>query len=378
MKQVQYNQDASLLQLSALGLHADRGDDLVDARSPVMLQRHIGRRGSTIRSLFALFAGLPLALVASGGTVRPLDAQLHGYAYPYPVKTHVLTSQGQELTMAYMDESPAASPRGTVLLLHGKNFCGAYWGPVMKALLADGFRVVAPDQIGFGKSSKPTAYQYSIHQMAAQTRDLLAALGVEKALVVGHSMGGMVATRFCLMFPAAAVRLALMNPIGLEDWKRMTPYATVDQLEAEELAKKPEAVRKYMTASYFDNQWKDEYAPLIELQAGWVAGPDWPMLARVSALTSDMIFTQPVVYEFSDLKLPTLLIIGDRDRTALGKNRAAPEAAAQMGQYQVLGPNVAAMIPGARLVVMKGLGHIPQYENFADTYAALAGFLCGN
>jgi pimeloyl-ACP methyl ester carboxylesterase len=61
-----------------------------------------------------------------------------------------------------------------------------------------GFRVVVPDRVGFGRSSKPII-PYTLSDMAMNTRALLERVGVQKAAIVGHSMGGMVATRFALL-----------------------------------------------------------------------------------------------------------------------------------------------------------------------------------
>lgn len=319
---------------------------------------------------------LPLTLVAGEEpSVRPLDGMLSGYEYPHEVRVLNFQDQGQSLKMAYMDVIPEKGNGNAVLLLHGKNFSGAYWEPTIKALSGAGYRVIVPDQIGFGKSSKPTGYQYSFHALAGKTKALLDELKVEKVAVIGHSMGGMVATRFSLMFPEAVGKLVLVNPIGLEDWKRFVPYRTIDQNAAAEANKKAGDVRSYMTKAYFDGKWKPEYEPLVAIQAGWLAGPDKETMARVSALTSDMVVTQPVLYEFPDLKVPTLLIIGDRDRTAIGKDAATPEVAATLGQYQTLGKRAAAAIPGAKLVEMPGLGHLPQFEDFDGYWKALEGFL---
>jgi pimeloyl-ACP methyl ester carboxylesterase len=127
---------------------------------------------------------------AQGRAAAPaLDPELTDYRYPHPVSYHELDTQGQRLRMAYMDVA-AARPNGrTVLLLHGKNFSGAYWAATIKALMEAGYRVVVPDQVGFGKSSKPGSYQFSFQALAANTRALLDSLRVEKCAVVGHSMG---------------------------------------------------------------------------------------------------------------------------------------------------------------------------------------------
>lgn len=333
-----------------------------------------------MKPLFLLVFGALLPVVSfarEAAPLRPLDAMLTDYAYPHEVKVRKFSDQGQALEMAYMDVVPEKANGRAVLLLHGKNFSGAYWETTIRALEGEGYRVIVPDQIGFGKSSKPTGYQYSFHAYGVQTKALLEDLKIEKISVVGHSMGGMVATRFALMFPGTTERLVLVNPIGLEDWKRKVPYLTIDQNAAGEAKKKADDVREYMTKAYFDGRWKPEYEVLIGIQAGWLAGPDREKMARISALTSDMVMTQPVLYEFPDLKVPTLLIIGDRDRTAIGKDLASPEVAATLGQYQVLGKQVAAAIPGAELAEMPGLGHLPQFEDFAGYWKALAGFLGG-
>src|SRR5690606_37543041 len=144
---------------------------------------------------------------------------LADFAYPHAVQTFAFTSQGQPLVMAYMDVPPAGTANGhTAVLFHGKNFCGATWEGVIAPLAAAGYRVVVPDQIGFCKSTKPATYQMSFHQLAANTRALLESLGVARPILVGHSMGGMLATRHALSFPDDTAALVLVNPIGLEDW----------------------------------------------------------------------------------------------------------------------------------------------------------------
>jgi len=196
--------------------------------------------------LAVALAGM-LAFAASAADPPAFDARLSGYDYPFEVRQHTFRAQGQDLTMAYMDVRPEDPNGRTVLLLHGKNFSGAYWGRTIRALTEAGYRVVAPDQIGFGKSSKPRDFQYSFHALASHTRRLLEHRGVEQASVVGHSMGGMLATRFALMHPDLTQRLTLVNPIGLEDWKaKGVPYTPVSERYRSELAKTPEGVKAYM------------------------------------------------------------------------------------------------------------------------------------
>lgn len=312
---------------------------------------------------------------APAGADPRFDAELSAYEYPFPVHYLEFSSQRQKLKMAYMDVAPAQPNGHTVLLLHGKNFTGAYWAPTIRFLTERGYRVIAPDQIGIGKSSKPAAYQYSFQQLADNTNAVLDAAGAAKVSVVGHSMGGMLATRFSLMHADRVEKLILVNPIGLEDWKTVVPYHSVDQWYEQEKKATPDTVREYQRTSYYGGTWKPEYEKLIESSAGMTRHPDYPKVAWASALLYDMIYSQPVVYEFPRLKVPTLLVIGQRDRTALGRAWTPKELAATLGDYPALGKRAAAAIPGAKLVEIPGVGHLPQVEAFEVYSQALAQFL---
>jgi pimeloyl-ACP methyl ester carboxylesterase len=308
-------------------------------------------------------------------TTTAFDPELTNYPYPFPVQFYEVDTQRQKLRMAYMDVA-ASKPNGrTAVLLHGKNFSGSYWAPTIRALTAKGYRVIAPDQIGFGKSSKPAAYQFNFQTLAVNTRALLDSLRVEKFVLVGHSMGGMLATRIALMYPERIEKLALVNPIGLEDWKLVAPYRTVDENFAQELRATPESIKEYFRLNYFGGVWKPEYDSMIEMLVGWTRHPEYRRVAWDAALTSDMIFTQPVVYEFDRVNVPTLLIIGQRDRTAIGKDRVPKEVAARMGDYPALGKAAARRIPGARLVEIPEAGHLPQVDSFQKYMVALLDFI---
>lgn len=304
-----------------------------------------------------------------------LDKDLSTVTYPFEVKFHPLKSQGQDLRMAYMDVSPLMTNGKTILLLHGKNFNAAYWEQTINELNKKGYRVIAPDQIGFGKSTKPENYQYSFHQLAANTKALLDSLKITKVFVLGHSMGGMLATRFALMYPEMTEKLILENPIGLEDYKVLTPYQSVDATYHSELKNTVESYRSYQLKYYYDNQWKPEYDRWLNLLAGWTLHTDYPLIAWNAALTTDMIFTQPVVYEFGNIKCPTLLIIGTRDRTAIGKERATKEMQSKMGLYNELGKKTQRAIPNSTLVELDNVGHLPHIEVFDRFIKPLTDFL---
>lgn len=312
------------------------------------------------------------ALLAAAAEPALADAMLADFPYPYPVQRYEFQSQGQPLAMAYMDIAPERPNGRTVVLLHGKNFCGATWEGVIPTLRDAGYRVIVPDQIGFCKSSKPQGYQFSLHQLAANTRALLARLGVEKPIVMGHSMGGMLAMRYALMYPQETGGLVLVNPIGLEDWKaKGVPLATVDDLYAGEQRTNFEGIKKYEQSTYYAGQWKAEYDRWVNMLASTYQGEGGKQAAWDQALTSDMILSQPVVYELEHIAVPTLLLIGEKDTTAIGRNRAPPEAARALGNYPVLARQAQARIKGSTLVTFADLGHAPHIQDPARFNATL-------
>ncbi len=312
---------------------------------------------------------LPVLGLAQQKTYGP---QLEGFYYPYEVQRFEFQSQGQPLSMAYLDIAPRNANGRTVVLLHGKNFCAATWQSTIAALSDAGYRVIAPDQVGFCRSSKPSAYQFSLGQLAFNTHALLEKLGIKQAAIVGHSMGGMLAVRYALQYPQQTTQLALVNPIGLEDWKAEgVPWRPIDAWYTRELKTDYASIKKYQQDVYYSGQWKPAYDRWVDMLGGMYAGPGKQAVAWNQALTSDMVFNQPVVYEFPKIAVPTTLFIGQKDRTAIGKDLAPPDVAKRLGDYPVLGKRAAAAIPGATLVVFDTLGHSPQVEDPARFNAAL-------
>jgi pimeloyl-ACP methyl ester carboxylesterase len=328
------------------------------------------------RLIYLYLAALLLATAGNAfaaGETTGYGVELEGFPYPYPVEHFRFASQGQDLQMGYMDVAPKGQPNGhSVVLMHGKNFCGATWETTISALAGAGYRVVVPDQIGFCSSTKPPHYQYSFQQLASNTMALLKHLEVSRSALVGHSTGGMLATRFALMYPDAVEKLVMVNPIGLEDWKALgVPSRTVDQWYERELKLSAAGVRQYEKSVYYGGRWKPEYDRWVDMLAGLNQGPGHKLVAWNSALIYDMIFTQPVVYEFPILKVPTTLMLGDADTTAIGSDAASPEVRAKIGRYKLLGKEVIKNIPKGHLIEFPGFGHAPQIEDPAMFNKAL-------
>ena len=329
-----------------------------------------------MKKLITVFLCMMLfASIQAQENLRKLDLNLENYEYPYPVNFLMIEAQQATYTMAYMYVQARVPNGKTVTLLHGKNFNGAYWETTITELTEAGFNVLVPDQIGFGKSSKPQYFQYSFQQLAENTKTLIEALQIENSTILGHSMGGMLATRFALMYPEITEKLVLVNPIGLEDWKLKIPYQSVNDWYEQELKKGYESIKNYQKENYYAGDWNEDYAEWAKLLAGWTLNENYPQIAWNAALTYDMILTQPVVYEFPELQVPTLLIIGTRDRTALGKNLVSKKVKATMGLYDELGKKTAEKIPNAELVEIPDTGHLPHIEAFDEFIQALLPYL---
>lgn len=330
------------------------------------------RIARAVAGMSLALALLPVQALAQSTTEPVYGPELEEFTYPDPVQQYRFKSQGVDLQMTYMDIKPAKANGHTVVLLHGKNFCGATWGGTTKALSQAGYRVVVPDQIGFCKSTKPQHYQYTFQQLAQNTKALLQSIGVDKAIVLGHSTGGMLATRYALMYPESTEQLVMVNPIGLEDWKNLgVPSLGVDKWYERELKTSAERVREYERTTYYNGQWKPEYEVWVQMLVGMYRGKGKEVVAWNSALIYDMIYTQPVVHEFPLIKVPTFLLMGLKDTTAIGKDAAPAEIRPKLGNYTVLAQKTKQAIPGSTLVTFPEMGHAPQMQDPVQFHKAL-------
>lgn len=328
-------------------------------------------RNTTMTILILLFSVLQVPLAHA---VEPLGIGMESYAYPHPVHYLDLQMEGTPVRLAYMDVAadPAVQDPPAVVLLHGRNFFGAYWAETIDALRGAGYRVIVPDQIGFGKSSKPDV-PHSLHAHAMNVRTLLDALKIDRAHVVGHSLGGMMAARFALMYPPSVRKLVLESPIGLEDYRLKVPYATREALTREHLESSTETFDRLFRA--FVARWEPRFQTYSDVQAGWLLGAESQRIGRTAAHTWLMAYEQPVLYEFPRLSVPTLLIVGELDRAAIGRNRVSPEVRATLGQIPQLAKQAAAALPNGKLVVLPDVAHVPHLETPARFHREVLGFL---
>lgn len=323
----------------------------------------------------------------------------------YAVKFFDFFAENQPVRMAYRDLPAVGKANGkTIVLFHGENFSGTYWEKTAETLAAHGFRVVIPDQLGFGESSR-LGIHYSFHQLSENTLRLLNYLGAREVEVVGHSMGGMLAVRFTLLHQAMVKKLVLEDPIGLEDYRTFLPYVPLEnEVHIELHATYDTYLDRHKT---FYVKWKPEYETYAREEARFLGTGEFPEAAFVAALTSQMIYEQPVVYELDGVQIPTLIIVGAQDRPIVGEMiapfreprdmpkmkmnmgamapqddntlrtaGAMPEAYTKLfGQYQALAQKAQKAIKNSTLVQIPNTGHIPHLENPDKFYQTIIPFL---
>jgi pimeloyl-ACP methyl ester carboxylesterase len=289
--------------------------------------------------------------------VKPGSINCEDVTYPYPVSYLPITLYGQDLRMAFMDVAPAGPPNGhAVVLFHGNNFAGFYFGSM-----------IDPDQIGYGRSSKPII-PYHFHDWARNTQLLLKSLRLDKAMIVGHSMGGMLAARFATQYPAMTERLVLYNPIGLVDPRYDRPWENVDDGYKRNLAATYQTTRAAIMryVAHNPNAWSPEFEQYTRIRYAWTLSADWPRLAMVQALISAVQYHDQVIYDWPHITVTTLVFGGAED--------VLPGSATIFKERMKY---LADTIPDhkARLLLIPGLGHVAHMEAPDKVFPPLIAFL---
>jgi pimeloyl-ACP methyl ester carboxylesterase len=334
------------------------------------------RFSSFILTLLLMLSGAQLAAqegsilppVPTPGDIKPGSITCDECPYPYPSKYLDLRVYSQDVRMSYMDVAPQGTANGrTVVLLHGNNFGGFYFKAIIDALTKEGFRVIVPDQIGYGRSSKPIA-PYNFNSQARNTFQILQKEKVERAMVVGHSMGGMLAARLATQYPKAIERVVVYNPIGLTDGRFERPMQFIDDAYQQTLKSDYQSIRTGLARYVAHNpkMWNAEFETYTRIRYSWTLSADWPRLAMVQALIGQMLYADPVVYDWAHIRVPTLAFGGAEDML-LG-----PAA-----RFQERMQFLAKTIPDGkgRVLLLPGLGHVPHLEAPEKVTQPLVAFL---
>jgi pimeloyl-ACP methyl ester carboxylesterase len=314
-------------------------------------------------------------LAAETATREPYGINLEGFAYPYPVSLFPVANDGEQLHMAYMDIGATGQPNGRVaVLLHGRNFPSSYWAPVIKTLADAGFRVVVPDQIGFGKSSKQSG-ELHFDTLARNTIALLDRLQVSQFDIVAHSMGGMLAVRIARTYPDRVSHLLLTAPIGLEDYRLYVPPVPTEKIIETEDKLTADGYRKQLETNYALKLPPDQVTPFIEQRFNIKGSADYPRWLRAFAASYQMIYREPVVHEIPLLSQPTLFVMGADDHNAPGRPNAPEALRPKMGHNAELARSLAELMPNGRAEVIPNTGHLVFLEAPERYNELVIGFL---
>ena len=200
----------------------------------------------------------------------------------------------------------------TVILLHGYTQTSRMWKPIIP-LLAERFTVIAPDLPGIGDSGIP-ASGLDMKTSAIRIHALARSLGVEKAKVVGHDIGLMVAYAYAAQFPAEVEKLVVMDAFlpGVAGWEPIYNDPNIWHFRFH--GPTPEALVKGRERTYFEYFWNDlaadktrsipeadrkaytdAYSRPGRMRAGWAYFASWPELAKDFAQLSQTKLTMPVL-----------------------------------------------------------------------------------
>ena len=184
-----------------------------------------------------------------------------------------------------------------------------------------------------------------------------------RVAVLGHSTGGMTAVRFTLTSPDRVTHLVLEDPLGLADYRTGIPPQSEETLYDHELHwTDPATIRSYVRG-YFVHPDPKVYEPLADVLVRVTLSPDYPRWARAAALTFQMIYQQPVRYEYHLIAPPVQLIVGAEDHVVPLGQYATPDEARRLGDFIQLSAAAAHDIPRATRVVIPDCGHIPHLEH---------------
>jgi pimeloyl-ACP methyl ester carboxylesterase len=256
--------------------------------------------------------------------------------------------------------------RGPVLgLVHGITNSSASWEPVL-GLLGQHFTIVAPDLLGHGNSAKPRG-DYSLGASASLLRDLLLALGHERAMIAGHSLGGGIAMQFAYQFPERVERLVLVSSGGLG--RQVTPMLRAVALPGAELVLPLLASQPIVDAGTTVGGWIHKL--------GLRVGADLTAMAEGFASLRDIearrafVHTARSVIDIGGQRVsatdklylaeavPTLIVWGERDPIIPARH----------------GIRAHENMPGSRLTLFPRAGHFPHHDDPVGFATAITEFV---
>jgi pimeloyl-ACP methyl ester carboxylesterase len=253
----------------------------------------------------------------------------------------------------YLEAGAASNP--AVILLHGLGGDVSNWAMTIPTLSGK-YHVYVPDQVGFGKSDKPLA-NYRVAMLVEFLDVFCRKLGVQKATLVGNSLGGWTAAAFALAHPEKVDKIVLVDAAGYSSKRWGGPEMTKEALAALNPSTTADFKRLLSLILYNKAMLTDQFLETA-LTNKLKRGDGYTINSFIESIVRGEDFLDG---KTKGIKTPTLVIWGKDDGlTPLGLGKAFAED-----------------IPGAQLVVIDNCGHIPQMEKAVEFNSALLKFLGG-
>ena len=273
-----------------------------------------------------------------------------------------------EVAVAYVEHNPQAAGQ-PIVFIHGLGSYLKFWRPQIDEFARKGHRVVALDLMGFGKSDKPAGFPYTMPAQAEVVRALVQHLGLQKPVLVGHSMGGQTALAYAIRWPDEVGGLVLTAPAGFEAFSArekawFRSVITVAGIRSTDEHGVWGSVRR---ANF--SRWRPELEWLIEERVRLTTSEQFPAYAYANVKSiHGLLDTDFIRAHLWRVKAPTLIVHGDQDRLI-------PNPFMHGGETREIMEVGQRGIEGARLVTLKGCGHAVQLDCPVEYNAELARFL---
>ncbi len=271
------------------------------------------------------------------------------------------------LHVAYVERNPTG--KTPVLLVHGLGSSLKFWRYQIDELAEKGYRVIAVDLPGYGKSDKPASFPYTMEAMADVVEEVASAVHASMPVVIGHSMGGQTALSFAIRYPDKLRALVLTSPAGFE------PFSTREKdwfsrVFSTRFIKKASEYQIWgsIRAANFQ-KWKPEYEWMIEERVRVAKSPEFDSYAYANVRTVTGLTNNDFVRGSLDkITAPTLIVYGEDD--SLIPNPFLHGGSA--GDLMEVGHKG---IKGSQLTGLPGCGHMVQIDCSADYNARVEKFL---
>ena len=274
---------------------------------------------------------------------------------------HAVPPRGQFVTVDGCDIHYVERGEGRpIVMIHGLGGTLHHMRRPLMEEFGGGYRLIAPDRPGSGYSTRPRSFSGSLSEQARQIAGFIDALGLEKPLLVGHSLGGAVALATALHFPDKVAGLALISPLTRHEDKVAPQFRGLEiqspllRRIASETVAVPTALRTAAQTLDFvfgPQQPPPDYAVAGGAMAGLRPGHFYAASTDLVALRHEM---PDIEGRYAEIAVPCGVLFGSADRVL---------------DHRRHGLGMDGAVAGLELEIMQGIGHMPQYADTARTVA---------